>query len=94
MRLTFERKLLIDELCKLKEFKSTWVEEMSKQHRIALATVYHFKNLMIDAKILKPPTDFTFNTNQEEINAALEREPFNYFQDLNRRNCKETETAG
>jgi|GEM_PF-6509874 len=82
MRLTFERNILTEEFCKLKQFKSTWVDEMAKKHRIALATVYHFKNLMIDAKILKPPTDFTFNTNQDEIDNALEREPLKYFQDL------------
>jgi hypothetical protein len=30
---------------------------------------------MIDAKILKPPTDFTFNQNQKEIDEILKAEP-------------------
>ncbi len=72
---TNERKTLCDELCQLKEFRSDWVKEMAKKHRISLQTVYTFKNHMIDAKILKPPTDFSFNRNQNEIEKALQNEP-------------------
>lgn len=72
---TKERKILCDELCELKEFRSNWVAEMAKKHHISLATVYTFKNHMIDAKILKPPTDFTFNKDQKEIDEILKAEP-------------------
>lgn len=72
---THERKILCDEFCSLKEFKTSWIKDMSKKHKISLITIYTFKNHMIDAKILKPPSDFYFNTNQEEIESVLKSEP-------------------
>lgn len=72
---THERKILCDELSSLKEFRSDWVKEVAKKYNISLQTLYTFKNHMIDAKILKPPTDFTFNQNQVEIEKVLQSEP-------------------
>jgi hypothetical protein len=72
---TYERKILCDEISNLKEFRSSWVKEMAEKHNISLQTVYTFKNHMIDAKILKPPTDFSFNQNQKEIDKVIQSEP-------------------
>lgn len=72
---TYERKLLCDEFCQLKEFRSNWVKEMVQKYKLAQQTVYTFKNHMIAAKILKPPTDFTINKNQKEIEEAISLNP-------------------
>lgn len=75
--LTYERKILISILESMTDFNMSEFRALAGRHCIATQTIYAFKDLLIDAKIILPEvkTPARFNDNKQEIDKVLEAAP-------------------
>jgi Fe2+ or Zn2+ uptake regulation protein len=75
--MTFERKIMIAIIEKAEAFDFTHFKIEATRYDISRASIYNFKDLLVEAKILLPKevTPFRFNDSDTDVNSLLVIDP-------------------